>query len=89
MANNVTGNPVYIDSTGTIFSQRFKFESGTWDSATAGGQLQMTDISGRIVYDGLCYATNYPMPIPKIGWVNGLIVTVIGSGKVMIYVAHK
>jgi hypothetical protein len=89
MANNITGNPWFINAVGTLITQRFKLDGGIWNSAAAGARLQLTDLSGRIILDALFPTDLQPVVVPKIGWVNGVIVTIIGSGNVTIYVGNK
>lgn len=89
MANDITGNPVYIDSTGTLFVQRFKFDGGTWNDAAAADTLILVDNTGRIVFSATFPTNLEPVQIPKMGWVNGLICTTIGGGNVTIFVGNK
>jgi hypothetical protein len=89
MANNVTGNPIYINVTGTLFAQRFKFDGGVWNSAAAGNTMVLMDNTGRIVFSAVFPGSLDPVDIPKMGWINGLICTTIGGGNVTIYVGNK
>ena len=89
MANNISGNPVYIDSVGVLFTQRFKFDGGTWNGAAAGDLLTFVDNTGRFVFKATFPTSLDPVQIPKMGWVNGLTCIVIGSGNVTIFVATK
>lgn len=89
MANDISGNPIYIDSVGTLFKQRFKFDGGTWNSATAGQVLFLVDNTGRVVFDATFPTSLEAVQIPKMGWVNGLICTTIGGGNVSIFVGNK
>lgn len=85
MANSITGNPIYIDTAGTLFKQRFKFDGGTWNDAAAGAVLTLVDSVGRIVFNAIFPTDLQPVAIPKMNWLNGLICTVIGSGNVTIF----
>lgn len=89
MANSITGNPWKIDSTGTLLSQRFKFDGGIWTGTAAAQVFTLTDLSGRIVFTTVYPTDLQPVQIPKMGWVNGLICTVIGGGTALIYVGNK
>jgi hypothetical protein len=89
MANSITGNPWYIDSTGTLITQRFKLDGGIWNDAASGDLLVLTDNTGRIVLSAKFPTNLEPVTIPKVGWVNGLICTTIGGGNVTIYVGNK
>jgi hypothetical protein len=89
MANSVTGNPIYIDSTGTLFTQRFKLDGGIWNDAAATNTLVLYDNTGRIIFSATFPTNLEPVPIPKIGWVNGLVCTAIGGGNATIYVGNK
>lgn len=89
MANDISGNPWAITATGTLLSQRFKFDGGIWTGSAAAQVFTLTDLSGRVVFTTV-YPTNLePVSIPKMGWVNGLICTVIGGGTALIYVGNK
>lgn len=89
MANSITGNPWYIDTAGTLMTQRFKFDGGTWNAAAAGAVLLLNDMTGRIVFSAKFPTSLEAVDIPKMGWVNGLICTTIGSGNVSIFVGNK
>lgn len=89
MANNITGNPLYIDTAATLFKQRFKLDAGTWNNAAATNTLILTDFTGRIIFSATFPTDLQPVQLPKIGWVNGLICTIIGGGNVTIYVGNK
>lgn len=89
MANNISGNPIFIDTAATLFAQRFKLDAGTWNGAAATNTLTLTDNTGRILFKAVFPTSLDPVQIPKIGWVNGLICTVIGGGNVTIYVGNK
>ncbi|HEY1646277.1 MAG TPA: hypothetical protein VGF75_08040 [Candidatus Saccharimonadales bacterium] len=89
MANNITGNPVYIDTAGTLFKQRFKFDGGIWNNAAAADTLVLMDTAGRVVLSATFPTDLQPVEIPKMGWVNGLICTTISGGNVTIYVGNK
>jgi hypothetical protein len=80
MANSITGNPIYIDSVGTLFKQRFKFDGGLWTSTAAGDTIVLTDNDGRVVFKSLYPTDLQPVTIPKMNWINGLIVTTITAG---------
>ena len=89
MANDISGNPWYIDSTGTLIQQRFKFEGGTWNGAAAAATLELTDNVGRVVFKAVFPNDLVPVAIPKMGWINGLICTTISGGNVSLFVAMK
>lgn len=87
MANDVSSNPVYIDSVGVLFKQRFKFLGGIWAEAAAGNTLEMMDSNGKFVFRADYPTTLQPVPIPVFGWVHGLSVTTISGGNAQIYVS--
>jgi len=89
MANNITGNPWFINATGVLIAQRFKFDGGTWNAAAADATLTLVDNTGRIVFEAVFPTDLTPVQIPKMGWVNGLTCTVISSGNVTIFVGNK
>lgn len=89
MANNISGNPIAITATGVLFSQRFKFDGGTWNGAAANATLTLVDNTGRIVFNAVFPTDLTPVQIPKMGWLNGLTCTVISGGNVSIFVGMK
>lgn len=89
MANNITGNPWYIDSVGTLLRQRFKFDGGIWNNAAAGAHLILMDNIGRTVLSATFPTDLVPVEIPKMGWVNGLVCATIDGGNVTIYVGNR
>jgi hypothetical protein len=81
MANVVTGRQIKIDSTGELpINCNLKVTDATWFNATTGAVLTITDSAGRVL-TWICYATNYPIDLGKLGWLSGPItVTEIDSG---------
>ncbi len=88
MANNITGNPIYIDSVGVLFTGRWKCDAGIWNNAAAGDTFELVDNVGRVIFFATFPTDLQPVPIPKIGWINGLTCTV-ATGNATIYVALK
>jgi hypothetical protein len=89
MANNITGNPIFINATGVLFAQRFKFDGGIWNSAASGNVFTLVDNTGRTVFSAVYPTSLDPVEIPKMGWLNGLTCTVMGGGNATIYVGLK
>lgn len=89
MANNITGNPWYIDTAGTLTTSRYKFSGGTWNGAAANATLQLNDNSGRVVFKATFPTSLDPIQIPNLGWVNGLICATISGGNVTLVVGNK
>lgn len=86
MANQITGRQLIIDTAGEIdINCNINVTEGTWNNATAGDHLIITDKAGR-VFTWICYQNNYPIDLGKIGWLSGPItVTTIASGILYLF----
>ena len=80
-------NPIVFDAAGQSVG-RCKISCLVWSGiATAGHDLLINVSSGgNIVFEGKQPA-NASLIIPNIGWVDGLYITTIDSGKVMVYLS--
>lgn len=90
MANDITGNPWFLDTTGTIYTDKVKIESIVWsDQVAAGDQLLIKDNNGKTILDTKASAANTEQWFGIKGWFNGIVLTTLASGKVMLYMAYK
>ena len=89
MANNISGNPWNLDTPGVLFKQRFKFDGGTWNAATANATMELVDNTGRVVFNAVFPTDLTPVQIPKMGWVNGLTLLTLSSGNISIFVGNR
>lgn len=88
MANQLTVNPWVLD---TVMAAPYKpyvnIRDITWtDQVAAGDALVIKDGNGNIIVDAKASAANVYERFGKIGWVNGLQLTTLTSGKVIIAV---
>ncbi len=79
-------NPIVLDAATQAVARKLKIGCLVWSGiAVAGDDLLInTSSGGSIVFEGK-QAANVTVIIPKVGWVDGLYVTTIDSGKVMVY----
>lgn len=86
MANVFNGHQAIIDTpgAGTIWPANLKITGGVWEGMTAPSSLTILDLSGA-TFTWQAYATNYPISIDKIGWLHGLIVPTLGSGRLYLF----
>jgi hypothetical protein len=88
MANNISGSPIILDSTGTVYAAtvRLSVQSIRWvaKTAQAGNELILKDGAGRVVFHSVAAAANHlDVHMPQKSW-RGLTVDTIGSGVVYI-----
>lgn len=85
MSIQVGTNPIVFDAA-TQSIGRTKVGHIVWSGIGTGGDdlLINTQVSGSIIFEGKAgqYAT---VSIPINGWVDGLYITTLDSGKVMAY----
>lgn len=85
MANNITGNPWKLDSTGTVSTAQTYVRNIMW--LNGAGSLVIVDSTGRDIVRDVWTAENEHNYGP-IQWVSGMSVTTIGGGEVIV-VIHK
>ncbi len=93
MANNVTGNPLIIDtltSTAIIAtSERFQVYAIHWASASVANICSVQDGAGTVRYEVVAASANVPPFVlsdaAELNF-NGLKVPTLDSGKVYIYI---
>ena len=88
MSNVMTQSPLVIDTvgatsakTGAICIERIRWVGAT----TAAHAVTITDTAGSTIWASHAPTTNYTEESEINQWFNGLIVTVLGSGKLYIY----
>lgn len=85
MANSLTGNPWKIDTAGVISTAGVHAKNIIWLGGT--GSLVIVDNAGRdIVRD--TWASSQDHNYGEFKWVQGMNVTTIGGGEVIV-VVHK
>lgn len=92
MANNLTKNPIIIDTTtGATILKNLQIDGIRWiGGTTAGHRATITDPAGMTIFDSVATAANYTDEsiIPQY-WRGGFIVTVLGSGILYIYLRDR
>ena len=87
MANVITGRQLSATAPGTLFQTQVKVNSIEFsDGTVAGHQCNLTDRQGRPVWNGIMSASLEADSSPKLGWIDGLILTRIDSGIVIVYI---
>ncbi len=88
MANNFATNPWTLDSVmAAPYTGYVKINDISWDSQVAlGDRLVINDQHGNTIVDIKASAPDVIERLGRIGWVNGLQVVQIDSGKVIIAV---
>ena len=85
MANDITGNPWKLDSTGVVSTSMTYFRNVMWLNGS--GSLLIVDNNGRdIIRDVWTGETEHNYG--PLQWIEGVTVTTIGGGEV-IAVVHK
>lgn len=87
MANVITGRQWVLDTAGVVWTDEAKilhFEFVDYLVATDTAILK--DRAGRVVWSATGAADLSPIISQDIGWVSGLTVDTLGSGKVIAYI---
>jgi hypothetical protein len=91
MANDLTKNPLKIDTAATILTGKaFRVRSFRWvaKTAQAGNELIVEDTAGRVVFHSVAAAANHmDVYMPGDMIVNGLVVDTIAAGVLYIELA--
>lgn len=86
MANNITGNPWFIDTTGIIWHGNVYVKTIVWNRPTAGDALKIVDDAGRTILDTVAN-TNDPMfDFGTMSWVGGFNVVTLASGVLTVFI---
>lgn len=87
MANVLTGRQLFADTVGTLFQTPVKINSIIYsDGVTAGDQAVLQDGISRPVWNGVMGNELEAEASGKIGWAQGLKLTRIDSGNVIVYI---
>ena len=87
MANVLTGRQLFADTVGTLCQTPVKINSIIYsDGVTAGDQAVLQDAASRPVWNGVMSTDLDPESSSKIGWAQGLKLTRIDSGNVIVYI---
>jgi hypothetical protein len=89
MANDLTGNPLSVDTAATIKTRPVFVHRMVWESPTTSGHtLDVTDLAGHKLYSTTAIAGGTGIVYEReIGTsVSGIIVATIQSGTLYIYI---
>lgn len=99
MANQSAFNPIYVDTAPFVWQPNadgqpslipLKIKTIVWSGyAAAADTAVVADAYGNIVWSASGYAADFQQESPNIGWINGLQVTNLSSGKLQIYLDFK
>ncbi len=88
MANTIASNPWQINTLPFSYTLSYVFVKDiVWSSFAVSNTLTITDRNGNIIVNATVGASDSnltPIRFGPMGWVNGLIVTVLGGGNVTI-----
>ncbi len=88
MGNNLTGNPLVIDSANAanVVTGQFRIYSIEWHNyANNAAQAIVTDGLARELFNSYGKADLTPIKGGAEGWVNGIAVPTLTNGKLLIY----
>lgn len=86
MANVLTGRQLFADTVGVLWRGPVKINSIIYsDGVVAGHQANLIDDAGRPVWNGVMGADLEAEDSGRIGWAQGLNLTRIDSGNLIIY----
>ena len=90
MANDISSNPWFLDTTGTIYEYKVKIKRLVWsEQVTAGDILLVEDINSKTIVSSKAYAANFAQEFAYDGWFNGFKLVTLGSGVVAVYLSFK
>lgn len=89
MSNDVSSNPMVLDTAGTtvLFPTKLKishFEFVEYTTKTHTAIIQGTD--GKVKWSAIGETDLDPISSHKIGWITGLVLSTLGSGRVLVYI---
>lgn len=86
MANDISANPWYLDTTGVIYPSKVKIKRVVWsEQVAAGDTLLLSDSNGKKVIASKAYAANFTQEFAYDGWFDGLTLTTLTSGVLLVY----
>lgn len=99
MANQAAFNPIYVDTAPFVWQPNsagkpsiipLKIKTIVWSGYAASTDTAVVeDGRGNIVWSAAGYAADFQQESPNIGWIQGLQVTSLTSGKLQIYLDFK
>lgn len=94
MANDFSANPWSIDTVfatpiakNHITNNMIYIKSITWSDMAAAGQVIVQDRNGKLIQDSISVTANTTVIMNNPGWVEGLQVPTLTSGKLSIVVS--
>lgn len=86
MANNLTGNPWFIDTVGVIWHGNVYIKNILWNKPTAGGALKIVDDAGRTIIDTVANASDPMFDFGNLSWISGFNVVTMASGTLSVFI---
>ena len=86
MANNISANPWYVDTAGTIWTGKIYIKELLWNKPTAGTSLIILDQNGNTIINTVANAQDPMFTFGTLGWVNGMVLSTLGSGTLSIFI---
>lgn len=88
MANNISGNPWFLDTPGVIYTANVKIKRLVWsEQVTAGDVLLIKDNAGRTIVASKAYQPNFVQDFAYEGWYEGFNLVTLASGVVAVYLS--
>lgn len=90
MANNITGNPWYLDTVGFTYKDLVYIRNIVWDSVPTGGTdvLLILDNQGRTILNANNTNSSPQMTFGPFQWVQGFNLVTLGGGNLSVII-HK
>jgi hypothetical protein len=88
MANDISARQWKLDTPAATVIANWNIKVKQFEFFDFNGNadlVKITDQNGKIVWDGHGSADGAPVRSGTVGWVNGLIMPVLTSGKLMVY----
>jgi hypothetical protein len=90
VANDLTKNPLKIDTAGTaLITKSFTPTLAVWVGATAGHTLLLKDVAGSTIMSASAVTATDFLPFPPDFTIGGLTATTVQSGTVWLYYKEK
>lgn len=86
MANDISGNPWHIDTTGVIWHGNVYIKQLLWNKPTAGQALKIVDDAGRIIIDTVANASDPMFDFGNMSWVNGFNLVTLAGGTLSVFI---
>ena len=86
MANNITGNPWFVDTPGVIWHGNVYLKEIVWNKPTAGSALKIVDDAGRTILDTVANASDPMQDFGTMSWVSGFNVVTLATGVLTVFI---